>query len=227
MAKTRWMRAACPIVLLAVATAAAPAQSPAAKFVDSARVMIDRAVLARDGGGLERAAALLDRALRVFPEDPYLLHYRGYANYRRAVMTIQTSGLPAAEGYITQALEDVTQSGEQLPWPETIALQGSLTGMLIGVHPERAMELGPQVGLLMGRAAALGGRNPRVLLLEAYGAQNTPPEYGGGLERARTLAERAKVLFATDAPGPLAPSWGREETQDLLDRLSTPGAARP
>ncbi|MGH7328174.1 MAG: hypothetical protein ACREJX_07465, partial [Polyangiaceae bacterium] len=76
--------AMCAIACLATTPRASTAQTPAAKFVDSARVELDRAVHDMDTDRIDRTVLLLDRALVAFPDDPYLLHYRGYAAYWKA-----------------------------------------------------------------------------------------------------------------------------------------------
>ena len=138
------MKSIRAILSLAAAATTAGAQTLAAKFVDSARVEIERASTTRDNAGLARVVVLLDRALIASPNDAYLLHYRGYAAYRQAVQCFITGNMPCAA------------------------------------------------------------------------AHNTPPEYGGGTDRAREMIKKAIDLFATDAPAPLAPAWGREEAANYL-----------
>lgn len=212
----RAFRRAAPFVL--ALAGGLPAQTPAAKFVDSARVEIDRAAAARDADRLARADLLLERALVVFPSDPWLLHYRGYAAYRRAILALD-GDRAAADKFLERAADDLERSAEKLPWPETPALQSAVAGLRISLSPMRGMTLGMQVGEFDGRAATLGAGNPRVLLLQAHGARNTPAEYGGSVERAKELARRAMKAFETDKPGPLAPAWGKDECAWLLKSL--------
>jgi hypothetical protein len=190
------------------------ASTPAARFVDSARVEIDRAVASHDAPRLAAAVVLLDRALVAFPDDPYLLHYRGYAAYRQAVDVFRAKGaegMGTAAPILARGVADLERSSARLAWPESFALLAALTGFQIAADPSLGAELGMKIGMLQGRASSLGASNPRVLLLQAQGAANTPPEYGGGVEQARALLARALKAFETDAPKPLAPAWGREE----------------
>lgn len=203
-----------------VVRAQAAPPTPAAKFVDSARVEIDAAVQANDMARLDRTIVLLDRALTAFPKDAYVLHYRGYANYRRVVNLFRSNGMQQAGALISTAIGDLQQSSDKLHWAESLSLLSALQGFRIALDPSLGQELGMEIGSLTGEAARLGPNNPRVLLIAAYAAQNTPPEYGGGLDKARALAERAVAAFATDKPGPLAPAWGKEEAQALLKQLS-------
>jgi hypothetical protein len=215
------------VASLAVSPLALGAQSPAAKFVDSARVEIDRAVLASDTARLIRAEVLLDRALVVFPGDPWLLHYRGYAAYRHALVRFSAGDLPGATPFIDLGITELTLSSDKLKWPETYSLLAALTSFEIAIDPSRGRDLGAQIGAIAGQALQAGPSNPRVLLIAAEGAEKTPPEYGGGLERARALAKQATAAFVNDHPAPLAPAWGREELADTMKRLDLPSPGKP
>jgi hypothetical protein len=198
------------------------AQTPAAKFVDSARTEIDAAVGSSDTSRLATAVVLLDRALVAFPGDPYVLHYRGYAVYRQVVDLYRTGRMAAAGALIDRAEADLDASRAKLQWPETYSLLATLAGFRIGLDPSRGMTLGPLAGELTAQAAQLGPNNPRVLYLQAVGAFNTPPEYGGGADQARALIMRALEAFKTDKPGPLAPSWGLNEAMAFEKQIHSP-----
>lgn len=220
-----WMTAgiaAMTAVAIPVARSAAqstPSTSPAARFADSARVEIDAAVVAHDTARLERAMVLLDRALTVFPNDPYLLHYRGYGHYRRIINLFQSGAMAQVPPLIQRGIADLEASSSKLAWPETFSLLSALTAFRIAVDPNLGRTLGAEIGELSGRAVALGPENPRVLLMQARGAMQTPVEYGGGPDRARAYLERAISAFERDKPQPLAPTWGREEAAALKKQL--------
>ena len=204
---------------LTLCTTVVSGQTPAAKFVDSARVELEQADRMRDIPRVARAVILLDRAAAAFPGDPYVLHYRGYAAYLRAVSMFAANDVHSAAPLLNAAAADLSRSGEKLAWPETFALLASVSGLMIAVDQSRAMELGQQIGELQGRAMQLGPRNPRVALILGEGLANTPEEWGGGVEKARQMLARAVALFASDAPPPLAPRWGREEAEAQLKAL--------
>jgi hypothetical protein len=197
------------------------AQTPAAKFVDSARTEIDRAVHDMDMARLDRTAILIDRALVAFPDDPYLLHYRGYLAYRDATGLLMMGEKANLGPVIARGLADLSKSAERLPWPETLQLEACLNAMRIPLEPGSGMTLGPLTGRLSSEAAKLGPTNPRVALLQAYLAESTPASMGGGVQRARALAGKALMLFDDDHPAPLAPAWGKDEAQALKARLDS------
>ena len=199
------------------------AQTPAAKFVDSGSVEIDRALHDMDGERLDRAVLLLDRALVAFPDDPYLLHYRGYATYWKVAVQFMMGQKEGTTPLISRALADLGKSAEKLSWPETLQLEACLNGFLIALDPGKGPTLGPLTGRLSNEASKFGPNNPRVFLLQAYLAEGTPASMGGGAARARELAAKAIAAFADDHPGPLAPKWGRAEAEALQRRLEKSG----
>jgi tetratricopeptide (TPR) repeat protein len=199
------------------------AQTPSARFVDSARAEIERGLHDMDMKRLDQAQTLLDRALIAFPDDPYLLHYRGYLAYRQATAMLMMGDKGGLGPVITRGLADLSKSAEKLQWPETLALEACLTSMRIPLEPGSGMTLGPMTGRFSADAAKLGPDNPRVALLQAYLAQQTPETMGGGVERARALVSKALALFQNDHPAQLAPAWGKDEAVMLQQRLTKSG----
>ena len=198
----------------------AVAQTPAARFVDSARVEMDRALRDMDPERIDRTIVMLDRALVAFPDDPYLLHYRGYALYWKAAGAFMGGKKEQATPFVKEGLANLAKSAERLPWAETIQLEASMNGFLIAIDPGNGPTLGPLTGRLSAEATKLAPDNPRVLLLQAYLAEATPPSMGGGKVRAKELASRAVTAFANDHPKPLAPAWGKDEAGDMVRRLA-------
>jgi len=220
--------AAVAVLTLVAGVSSLQAQPKAAKFVDSARVEIEKAFAASDTARLARAVVLLERALVVFPADPYLLHYRGYAAYRQVINRLNAGQVNTIGPIIARGLADLNKSAAKLPWPETIMLQSSFTAFQIAADPSRGRDLGMQIGMLTQQASMMAPNNPRVLLMQAYGAQNTPPEYGGGPAAALAFVNKAVAAFEKDHPAELAPNWGREEALRLQKVLSgAPGKPVP
>lgn len=211
---------------MALCTCTIGAQTPAARFVDSARTEIERGVREMDMARLDKVGVLLDRTLVAFHDDPYVLHYRGYLAYRRATRMLTMGETATLASVIAQGLTDLAKSAERLPWPETVQLEACLNAMRIPLEPGSGMTLGPETGRLSREASRLGPSNPRVALLQAYLAQTTPESMGGGVDRARALVTRALALFADDHAVPLAPAWGKAEAEALKTRLETSGGAR-
>jgi len=198
--------------------AAAQQLAGAAAWADSARRAIHAATVRADLDRLAAARALVERALVAYPDDPWLLHYLGYALYREAVLRRERRGedVGALFERAEQALE---RSAELRPLPESYALLASILGQRIHANPLQGILLGPRSSSLMDRALALGPENPRVWLLKGISAIFTPSLFGGGLERAEEALRRAIALFEADGPVPPAPDWGRDEAWAWLGEV--------
>jgi tetratricopeptide (TPR) repeat protein len=188
-------------------------------WADSARGLIDAGVNTGRADALDPAIALLDRVLTEVPNDPVLLHYRGYALYRKA--TLLQKQPREASAALDAANKSLEQSEKTLAWPETFALRAAVYGQMIGASPNpiRAMRLGPKSDHEMALGVARGPSNPRVFLLRGVGAIFKPSMFGGGLDKAERDLKSALELFAADKPAPPAPSWGYAEAWAWLGQV--------
>ena len=194
------------------AQAAAPA-----KWADTISSEIDQAQLAGDAARLEAAVAMASRVATAYPSDGLILHYQGYAVYRKAILTMAAGGNAFALFEESQSI--LEHSLKTRPLAETHMLLSSIAGQLIAKNPSRAMELGMASGASTSAAMAIGPTNPRVWLLRGQGAIFTPKEYGGGLSAAEEDLKRAIELFGKDAPKPGEPSWGKAEAHAWLGQV--------
>lgn len=96
---------------------------------------------------------------------------------------------------------------------ESLALEGSLCGMAIGLHPEQAMELAPRALDCFRRARQADPGNPRVRFFEAVHQFHTPEAFGGGPGVALPLLAAALQRADREAPpaDPWRPAWGKVE----------------
>jgi tetratricopeptide (TPR) repeat protein len=211
--------------VLAASLAGVPlaAQATAAgtqRWADSLHTLIAQGTLGAPGA-LDQAIAIADRVLTVAPGDGVILHYKGYALYRRATALLAAQ---AAEAEVKAVLEEADQvleaSTRTLRWPETPALRASVTGQLIAVGGMLAgMRLGSKADALMESAVALGPDNPRVLMLRGVSFFFKPRMFGGGSDKALQDLQRAADLFAKDRPVSPAPSWGHAEVYAWLGQV--------
>ncbi len=183
-----------------------------AKWADSARILIDAATNRGDEAALDGVVALLDRVLSVTPEAPMLLHYKGYAMYRRGGLLMGANKMKEAKEVLEAADETLEASAKKLMWPETTALRAAVLGQIIGAdggNPVTAMQNGMKSGRLMSEALAAGKDNPRVWILKGSGDLFTPKMFGGGADEAKASLQRALILLEGDRPQPPKPAWGR------------------
>lgn len=80
---------------------------------------------------------------------------------------------------------------------------------MIGDPMNRYMTYGPQANEALQKAKEMDPNNPRVYLLEGEDKFQTPEQYGGNKEEAKTLFNKSKDLFATFKPeSSIHPNWG-------------------
>ena len=204
--------------LAAVAASPLAAQQTNAppKWADTIAAEIEKAQLANDSTRLAAAVALASRVAIAYPSDGLILHYQGYALYRQALFVQRTQD---ATPIFERAHDILSKSLNHRILPETHILLSSIDGQLIGRNPGRAMELGMQSQGSTNAAIRSGPANPRVWLIRGQGAMFTPSEYGGGLNAAEEYLKRSVELFASDAPKPGEPAWGKAEAFAWLGRV--------
>ena len=212
-------------ILAIIATVSTPLAAQTAsmrdKWADSARVLIETAVRHGSMNGVDSARTIIERVMTAFPEDPVLLHYDGYALYRKATIAMARDPKADTGPFLDKAREQLEKSSKKLALPETFALQSSVLGQIIARsrNPITAMTLGMKSTEAMNRAVDEGGKNPRVWLLRGIGAIFTPSMWGGGLDKAAQHLEKSVSYFATDNPRKPLPAWGRAEAYIWLGQV--------
>ncbi|HEX6053240.1 MAG TPA: tetratricopeptide repeat protein [Gemmatimonadaceae bacterium] len=193
------------------------AQSPAvtgtAKWADSASREIEIAHAASDLARLTQAAALLDRALTVTPNDRLLLYYRSLSLYRLAAQYMGRNRNNDAKKALEEADRLLEQIETKAPAGDALALRGAVVGQLIGLssNPLSGMTLGPKASGLIERAMELEPNNPRVWLVRGISSMFTPKMFGGGTDKAERDLRKAAELFAAERVVAPAPSWGHAD----------------
>ncbi len=221
---------AAPMLLATVATthlaaqaappavAPAPALTGAARWADTVRVSIERAVITADTRALAAAGAMADRALTAFPNDALLLHYKAYALYRE----LMSSNAPRTAAFTTrmeQAVDLLERSAAVRPLPETQALLSSCHGALAAEGMVAGMRHGPASTSAREASLKLGPSNPRALMLAAISLWYTPKMWGGGEDKGYAMLQRAIASYAQDRPAAPLPAWGHAEAYAWLGQM--------
>lgn len=121
---------------------------------------------------------------------------KAYANYRLAISanvmgqkTLASSALTTAQTTL-EALETSQANAESL------ALLSSVYGMQIALDNSKGATLGMKSAKAIASAEQLEPQNPRVALVKAIAAYNTPAMFGGSMQNAKTLATTSIERFA-------------------------------
>ncbi|AVI66199.1 hypothetical protein CKQ84_10120 [Shewanella sp. WE21] len=121
---------------------------------------------------------------------------KAYANYRLAISanvmgqkTLASSALTTAQ--ITLEALETSQANA-----ESLALLSSVYGMQIALDNSKGATLGMKSAKAIASAEQLEPQNPRVALVKAIAAYNTPAMFGGSMQNAKTLATTSIERFA-------------------------------
>jgi hypothetical protein len=75
---------------------------------------------------------------------------------------------------------------------------------------------GKTAGEALQKGLQADPNNPRLYYLQGMSLFSTPPQYGGGKDKAKPLFEKSVGLYKAAHPGPLAPTWGQKQAEDML-----------
>ncbi|GAA0678625.1 MULTISPECIES: hypothetical protein [Rheinheimera] len=136
------------------------------------------------------------KQLAVYAAEDPADYNKAYANYRLSIM----AGLTGQQDQAAQALDVAQSTLEQLtsaqPEAESLALLSSVYGMQIGNNPLKGALYGPKSNKAIQQATKLDPANPRVALIKAISAYNTPAAFGGSKQSAIDLSSKAIELYA-------------------------------
>jgi hypothetical protein len=92
----------------------------------------------------------------------------------------------------------------------------SATQQMLVDPQSRYMTNGRDAATALQKGLAADPNNPRLYYLQAMSLFNTPPQYGGGKDKAKPLFEKSIALFKSAQPKPLYPTWGQKQAEDML-----------
>jgi uncharacterized protein len=206
---------AAPELYAADKTSLAPSRESIIYIV----TQIQRADYEGDRPALKR----LHDELTPIPEDEKLasqvLYWRGFALWRRAINGFNETPTPSdLEADLTQAVTDFKDAIARDPaFVEPKIGAGSSLGYLMYLHKNdstRVQELFQQSSPLLKEAMAAAPDNPRLLWVLGPMRWSSPPERGGGQDKAFEGYNRGLEAIRNqkrDASDPLDPSWGEPE----------------
>ncbi len=146
------------------------------------------------------------------------LYWKGFALWRRAINGFNESPTPKdLEEDLSGAIADFNQSLAQDPaFVDSKIAEGSCYGYLMYLNmkdPARMQEMIQHSSPLLKEAMAAAPDNPRLLWVLGPIRWSSPPERGGGQDKAFELYNRGLdiVRKSPAATAPLEPSWGEPE----------------
>jgi hypothetical protein len=85
------------------------------------------------------------------------------------------------------------------------------------VDPQsRYMSYGAAARTALQKGMQLNPNNPRLYYLQGMSLFNTPPQYGGGKDKAKPVFEKAISLYNAEQPTGFSPRWGKQQAETQL-----------
>jgi hypothetical protein len=105
---------------------------------------------------------------------------------------------------------------------EISCIKSMIAGLRLMVDPmTRGQKYGMESNVWLMKSKEQDPTNPRPYLLAGQGKFFTPPQWGGGKDKAKIEFEEAKKLFETFKPtNEIVPNWGKEYNEMLLKKCS-------
>ncbi len=100
---------------------------------------------------------------------------------------------------------------------ETYTVENMSATQQMLVDPQsRYMTNGQDAAAALQKGMAADPNNPRLYYLMGMSLFNTPPQFGGGKDKAKPVFEKSIALFKSAQPKPLYPTWGQKEAEAQL-----------
>ena len=208
-----------PLVFAFALTSAAVAQ-PGDSLLVRGKQILQAGTNEGDIDVVYAARATFERALSDTSLSAWAHYYIALTDYRIANIFSagETENKDRAAQHLKEAVAHLETAIRIDPKAaEANALLSAVYGRQIGLSPIKGMFLGPKSAMAIKKAEQLAPDNPRVVLIAALNAFNTPEMWGGSKERAMAGFQRAVELFAREKPtDPIQPTWGHSETHAWL-----------
>jgi len=92
----------------------------------------------------------------------------------------------------------------------------SATQQMLVDPQSRFMTNGKDAATALQKGMQADPNNPRLYYLQGMSLFGTPPQYGGGKDKAKPLFEKSVALYKAAQPKPLYPHWGQDEAVKML-----------
>src|SRR3984957_5546025 len=208
--KTTTMQKALLVMLLA-ASLAASAQSP--RYAETMQKNITLLDSAKTIDQLQSLAGTFDR-IGDAEKTQWLPYYYAALAQTWIGWNPETKDKDAnsqkISAYLTKA-EAIEKNGE------TYAVENMSATQQMLVDPQsRYMTNGKDAATALQKGLALDPNNPRLYYLQAMSLFGTPPQFGGGKDKAKPVFEKSIALYKSAQPKPLYPNWGQKEAENML-----------
>lgn len=203
------------IALMAI-TINSQAQDKEKRYHDAMSKNIAMLDTAQNSNALQLIANNFERIANA-EQNKWLPYY--YASYALARSIYTISDQSKIDAVLDKADRFISIADSLQPKnSEIITVKAFVASGRIMVNPMvRGAQYGPISGTFLEQAIQLDPTNPRPYMLKGTSAFYTPPQWGGGKDKAAQLLQTAMDKYVAFKPADdIAPNWGEKRTQDLL-----------
>ncbi len=174
-----------------------------------------QSLLTKDNGSLTELSAGLAQLYETRHHN-LIQYWRAYLQFYLSIYYLNKGDKKTAEKEIDKGLNWLEEMKNKNS--EDYALLSEMLGFSIQFKPLKAMFLGPEAQDYATLAIKLDSTNLRAYYVYASNDFYTPEAFGGGKEAEKYLL-KALSLPAQKIANEYLPSWGREESYELLIKL--------
>jgi hypothetical protein len=204
------------ICLFTLTTIAVNAQD--AKYVSAMEKAIHQLDSAKSSSDFQNVNNTLERISAANQREWLPLYYQSYSN---VMLGMRQESPTEKDAYFTKAETLINKADSLSPKNSEIYVMKSLVySMMISVDPAtRGRKYGPAAGSMTAKAMEYDANNPRAYFMKGQGMLYTPPQYGGGADKALPILEEAVAKYKTFKPSStIMPDWGETKAIQALEQ---------
>lgn len=199
------------LVLTVCGVLGARAQSD--KFTQAMQQKLALLDSAKTPADLQTASAAFERIAEAEKTQWLPYYYAALAQAR-----IGFSDKSADKDVIAGKVSELLNKAEALDKNADLCTVRNMAATLqLTVDPmNRWQTFGPQAAAALQTGMKLDPNNPRLYYLQGMSLYGTPPQFGGGKDKAKPLFEKAVELGKAEPVKPLYPHWGLKESEKMV-----------
>ncbi len=159
-----------------------------------------------------KAIGLCDRIIAVNPDDAEALYYSAYSAYRLVNIGMVKEEHSLIDTYLEKSIDDAKKLfGNEIFSSDAYVVAAASLMMKLAVDISDAPNLSMKIHGYLDNAEKSDQNNPRICLTRGTMFYNTPPQFGGGADKALKQFEMALKLFESNESVNEKVSWGHAE----------------
>ncbi len=170
---------------------------------------------AKSADDLQKVANTFDRISTQAPSE-YLPKY--YAALNMIHQSFRTKDLAERDAMLDGALERVKTAQEISQGNDELEVMNgyALMAKMVADPQTRGQKYSPMIMQSFGKAMGMNPNNPRAAMMMARMELGTAQFFGAEPTKACGLAHKSMGLFESEKPEGFAPSWGKEQAEEIL-----------